>query len=68
LLWTSKSVRKIAKELNDNRFKISFKTVSVLLDELGYSLQAKSKTEEGAEHPDRDEQFIFINEKIKLFG
>ena len=36
-----------------------------LLQELGYSLQAKSKTIEGADHPDRNSQFEYINRKVK---
>jgi hypothetical protein len=35
--------------------------VAVLLHEMGYSLQANRKTEEGASHPDRNAQFEYIN-------
>jgi hypothetical protein len=40
-------------------------TVGTLLKELGYSLQGNRKTLEGSNHPDRNKQFEFINEKIK---
>jgi hypothetical protein len=41
--------------------------VSGLLSEVGYSLQANKKTKEGGNHPDRDKQFQYINEKAKRF-
>ena len=39
----------------------SHRMVAELLHELGYSLQANRKTEEGKGHPDRDAQFEHIN-------
>ena len=42
--------------------------VADLLAELGYSLQANRKTKEGsANHPDRDQQFNYINEQATAF-
>lgn len=42
--------------------------VAELLAELGYSLQANQKTKEGsANHPDRDQQFDYINEQTAAF-
>jgi hypothetical protein len=35
------------------------------LDKLGYSRQANKKTTEGKQHPDRDAQFEYINQKTK---
>lgn len=68
LLWCSKSTRKIAEEINKERKRISHTTVSQELSEMGYSLQANKKTKEGSSnHPDRDAQFNFINEKTKTF-
>ena len=40
-------------------------TVARLLREAGYSLQAPRKTVEGAQHPDRNEQFEHINAKAE---
>lgn len=60
LRWTSKSTVKLAKELQEMGHKISANTVSALLKELGYSLQGNRKTLEGSNHPDRDQQFMFI--------
>lgn len=67
LLWTSKSLRNIAKELNQKGFKISYVTVGDILKSIGYSLQANKKTEEGGKDPDRNTQFEYINEKSILF-
>ncbi len=67
LKWVSKSTRNIADELNKKKKRASHALVSRLLAALGYSLQANRKTNEGGKHPDRDSQFIFINDKIKEF-
>jgi hypothetical protein len=64
LLWTSKSVRELAKGLRELWHEVSYRTVARLLHELGYSLQANRKTKEGAQHPDRDAQFRHINDKV----
>ena len=67
LRWTSKSLRKLAEELQKMGHKISHARVADMLHMLGYSLQANKKTIEGTEHPDRDDQFKHINEKCKTF-
>jgi hypothetical protein len=39
-----------------------------LLLEIRYTMQANRKTKEsGTQHPDRNDQFLFINDKVKLF-
>ena len=69
LLWTTKSIRKLADELVDQGYKIGYRKVAYLLEELGYSLQKNQKMNQvGDEHPDRDAQFQHINEKVKTFG
>jgi transposase len=67
LLWTSKSTRRLAKELQKLGHEVSYRTVARMLDELGYSLQANRKTREGKQHPDRDAQFEYINKKVRSF-
>jgi hypothetical protein len=67
LRWTSKSTRKLAEELGAQGFKISPQTVGQLLHANGYSLQSTNKTLEGTSHPDRNEQFEFINERVEAF-
>jgi hypothetical protein len=70
LKWCSKSTRNIADELNkDNKEnRASHSLVARILIESGYSLQSNRKTDEGSRNnPDRNEQFNFINEKVKEF-
>jgi hypothetical protein len=65
LRWTTKSTRKLAAELTRQGHKVSADTVGDLLREQGFSLQANAKTIEGAQHPDRDGQFRYINAQVK---
>jgi len=67
LRWTSKSTRKLAEELKKMGHNLSHSRVADMLRMLGYSLQANKKTIEGTSHPDRDQQFNYINEKCKAF-
>jgi len=67
LRWTCKSVRQLAGELNRMNHKTSHRMVAELLHEMDYSLQANSKTLEGAAHPDRDAQFHYINRRSLEF-
>jgi Rhodopirellula transposase DDE domain len=65
LLWTCKSTRNLADALAESGHDLSHQTVSRLLVDLGYSLQANRKTEEGKDHPDRDAQFEHINRRVR---
>lgn len=67
LQWTCKSTRKLAEELQNMGHIVSHTLVSRLLSEMDYSLQANQKTLEGASHEDRNEQFEYIHDKVKLF-
>ena len=67
LLWTCKSVRRLADELKNMGHETSHRMVAELLDQMGYSLQANRKTMEGGSHPDRDAQFDYIHHKVKEF-
>lgn len=67
LRWTSKSVRKLADELNNMGHKTSHRMVAELLREMDYSLQANRKTAEGSSHPDRNDQFEYIYREVKEF-
>ncbi len=62
LRWTSKSSTKLADDLVRQGFAVSSRTVLRLLHRLGYSLQANAKVTEGRPHPDRDEQFRYLND------
>jgi len=61
LKWTCKSLRALADELVKKGHQASHQLIGDLLREMGYSLQANRKTSEGKQHPDRNEQFEFIN-------
>jgi hypothetical protein len=67
LLWTCKSTKNLANELKKKGHDVSDRTISRLLYNMGYSLQSNLKSVEGKQHPDRDSQFEYINEKIKEF-
>ena len=67
LRWTSKSVRMLAAHLRAEGHTVSHQLVSELLAEAGYSLQGNRKTREGTNHPDRDEQFRYINRLVTEF-
>ena len=64
LRWTCKSLRSLADELGKMGHKVSHTHVGKLLVKLGYSLQGNKKTLEGTGHPDRNAQFIHINEQV----
>ena len=64
LRWTCKSVRKLAAELQAQGHQTSHRMIAELLHELGYSLQANKKTQEGTSHADRNEQFQHIHEEV----
>ena len=65
LRWTSKSTTKLAQELKASGHPVSQRTVCDLLTGEGYSLQSVRKTREGAQHPDRDAQFQFLNAQVQ---
>ena len=65
LRWTCKSTRKLAVALTGKGHSVSHSTVAMLLDEMGYSLQANRKTTEGKQHPDRNAQFEYINKRVR---
>jgi Rhodopirellula transposase DDE domain len=67
LLWVSLGVRSVAAELTRLGYPISHRVAGELLHQLGYSLQANSKTREGSEHIDRNAQFEYINEQAEAF-
>jgi hypothetical protein len=67
LRWTTKSTAKLAAELGAMGHRVSARTVAKLLKQAGYSLQANAKTLEGAQHPDRDAQFGYLNAQVARF-
>jgi hypothetical protein len=65
LRWTCKSTRVLANELRRQNHPVSHEKVAQLLRDLGYSLQSNRKTLEGNSHPNRDQQFRYINEQVR---
>jgi transposase len=65
LRWTTKSTRTLAAELEARGFQISHVTVAGLLHQMGYSLQAPAKENEGAQHVDRDAQFRHLYAQVE---
>ena len=61
LRWTTKSTRHLAATLTEMGHSVSHSVVAKLLRFLGYSLQGTRKKMEGSQHPDRDDQFRYIN-------
>jgi len=58
----------VEKSLVKTGYSVSYRTVARILNEQEYSLQANRKTSEGMkDHPDRDQQFRYINEQAKQF-
>ena len=68
LSYTTKSLRKIEAILKTKGYAVGYDVVAEILKELGYSLQLNQKLlQVGESHPDRDEQFEFINKKSSEF-
>ena len=65
LRWTCKSLRRLAAALRAQGHQISHTVVGNLLKQQKFSLQANRKTREGDSHPDRDAQFVYLNELVK---
>ncbi len=65
LRWICKSTRNLAAQLTKQKHPVSHEKVAQILRDQNYSLQSNRKTEEGANHPDRDAQFRHINAQVK---
>jgi transposase len=64
LRWTLKSTYDLATDLQAQGYRVSAELVRRLLHQMGYSLQAPAKQNEGTSHPDRDSQFGYINKLV----
>lgn len=65
LRWICKSTRTLSVQLTKQMHPVSHEKVAQILRHQNYSLQSNRKTEEGADHPDRDAQFRHINTQVK---
>jgi hypothetical protein len=57
----------LAAELHAMGHTVSYQLVAELLASAGYSLQGNRKSCEGPNHPDRDDQFRYINGEVRHF-
>ena len=64
--WVLKFRRRLANELNRQGYEIGPTRVRFLLHELEYSLQSNQKTREGEDHPDRNDQSIFVYQRSSV--
>ena len=67
LLWTTRSLRNLVNALATKGHEVCPTVVGKLLRDMGYSLQANSKTREGDQHIDRAAQFQYINTQAIAF-
>jgi len=65
LRWTCKSLSQLTAALVAQGHRIGRTVVGELLHKQKFSLQANRKTREGEGHPDRNAQFVHINDSVK---
>jgi len=64
LRWTCKSLSQLARALAAQGHKVGRTVIGELLHQQQFSLQANRKTREGDSHPDRDAQFVHLNDSV----
>jgi hypothetical protein len=62
LKWTHKTTEKIAEQLQLLGIQVGRTTVARLLDDLDYALRVNQKKRAGSQSPERDDQFLFIQD------
>jgi hypothetical protein len=68
LSYTTESLRKIERELNNRNIQIGRTAIAKTLDSMGYSKQSNQKMlQVGEPHPDRNAQFEHINETAATY-
>jgi hypothetical protein len=65
LRWTCKSLSQLTRALVAKGHRVGRTLVGELLHQQKFSLQANRKTCEGESHPDRNAQFIHLNESVR---
>jgi len=65
--WVRSSLRHLSTRLTEAGHAVSPPTVGRLLRVLDYSLKVNVKQKEGPTHPDRDEQFQYIDQQVEAF-
>ncbi len=65
--WQRSSLRRLSTTLSEHGHPVSHTTVGRLLENLDYSLKANVKRLAGTAHPDRDQQFQYIEQQKRAF-
>src|SRR5438128_1789420 len=66
--WVRSSLDKLSGQLKERGHQVSAPTVGRLLAKHDYALRVNVKKKEvGSQHPDRDAQFLHIEEQKKFF-
>ena len=65
--WLRSSLRHLSERLKVKGHAACPKTVGRLLKAMGYSLKANVKRQAGAQHPERNSQFEYIEAQKQLF-
>ena len=67
LRWTCKSMRTLALELRQHDHDVSHRTVSTILQEMGYRIQTAKNRQNPATAACRNAQFTYINTRAQNF-
>lgn len=67
LLWTHRSLRRLAQALRRQGLPVSKSTLARLLDQAGFSLRTNRKRLAEVHHPDRGRQFRYLSRLRKLY-
>jgi len=67
LNWTRKSTYSLSKTLKGKGIDISPNTAGKVLKAIGYSLKLNRKSISTTQHPDRDQQFQYIESRVKEY-
>ena len=67
LVWTTKATRNLASALTAMGHQVSDRTVAVMLQGLGFSLQSNAKVTEGSQHANRDAQFHYLAAAVREY-
>lgn len=65
--WQRSSLRRLSAKLTDQQHSVSHTTVGRLLTKMNYALKANLKRLAGASHPDRNQQFEYIEQQKQAF-
>jgi Rhodopirellula transposase. len=67
VLWISRSLRHLEKEMKACGYTVSYKKIGNILHDEGFSLKGNRKTREGKNNPGRNEQFQHISDTATSF-